>query len=117
MEEILGTKGEMVLGGVGNEEERLSGGVGLDEYGVEFPRNPGRIPLLLPLEAAAWSMDKCDIVVDGDEWKDECVSAGVVAVIGDRLFAMVECMLCWKKGPGFSAPGVLCPPPPPPPPY
>lgn len=31
MEEILGTKAPMVLGGAGKEDERLSGGVGRDE--------------------------------------------------------------------------------------
>lgn len=31
MEEIPGTKAPIVDGGAGNEEDRLSGGVGLDE--------------------------------------------------------------------------------------
>lgn len=73
--------------------------------------------LLAPFELVAWSMDRCDMVVAGEEWNDGCVSAGVVAVIGDRLLAIDEdmgCMpFCWKKGPGFSVPGVLLPPLPP----
>lgn len=52
------------------------------------------------------------MVVAGEEWKDGCESAGVVAVIGEILFAMlvgIWCKLCWKKGPGFRVPGVLLP--------
>lgn len=53
------------------------------------------------------------MVVAGEEWKDGCESAGVVAVIGERLLANVAgiwCMLWWKNGPGFKDPGVLLPP-------
>lgn len=112
MEEMPGTNADIVLAGAGKEDERLSGGVGLAEYEFELPRKGGRMPLLEPLEAD-WSMDRCDMVVAGEEWKEACVSAGVVAVTGDRLFAMLvdsECMPCWKKDPGFKPPGVLLPP-------
>lgn len=71
--------------------------------------------LLLPPLDVAWSMERCDMVVAGEEWNEGCVSAGVVAVIGDRLLASVVGMgciaLCWKYGPGFREPGVLLPPP------
>jgi len=62
--------------GVGYEEERLSGGVGRDEYDCwAFGRKGGRMPLLLlapppppaPFELVAWSMDRCDMVVAGEE--------------------------------------------------
>lgn len=51
-------------------------------------------------------------MVAGEEWKDGCVSAGVVAVMGDKFVAMdvgMECVFCWKKGPGFSVPDILLP--------
>lgn len=69
------------------------------------------MPLVLPLEVA-WSMERWDMVVAGEEWKDGCVSAGVVAVMGDRLLDIdvgMDCILCWKNGPGFRVPGVLLP--------
>lgn len=55
------------------------------------------------------------MVVAGDEWKLGCaqLSAGVVALMGDKLLANVvgaiECMLCGKKGPWLKALGVLFP--------
>lgn len=93
IEEMPGTKADMVDAGAGKEDERLRGGVGLVEYGVEFPRNGGSIPLLLALEVA-WSMERWDMVVAGEEWKDGCESAGVVAAIGERLLANVAGIWC-----------------------
>lgn len=106
IEEMPGTKALPPMlepAGAGKEEERLSGGVGREEYDCccwEFWRKGGRMPLVLlllllgPFELVAWSMDRCDMVVAGEEWKDGCVSAGVVAVIGERLLAMDEDIGC-----------------------
>lgn len=42
----------MVLTGAGKDDERLSGGVGLDEYGVGFSRKGAKILVLEPLGLA-----------------------------------------------------------------
>lgn len=69
------------------------------------------MPLLLPW-LLAWSIERWDMLVAGEEWKDGSASPGVVAVIGEMLFAVVDgiVLTLWKKkGPWFSALAVLCP--------
>lgn len=97
-------------GGLGNDDGRPIGGVGRGvKLGAEFCRNGGNMPLLLAW-LLAWSIERCDMLVAGEEWNEGSASPGVVAVIGEMLLPVVEGIVftLWKKnGAWFIALAVL----------